>query len=64
MQEYNLDPSIAADDTSKENMEKLIKAADDLLPQSVKVLNVTSFLPFEKPSEGTNAEALERFVHF
>ncbi|CAI8606709.1 unnamed protein product [Vicia faba] len=62
VQEYNLDPSIAADDTSKENMEKLIKAADDLLPQSVKVLNVTSFLPFEKPSEGTNAEALERLA--
>ncbi|CAI8606703.1 unnamed protein product [Vicia faba] len=62
VQEYNLDPSIAADDTSKENMEKLIKAGDDLLPQSVKVLNVTSFLPFEKPSEGTNAEALERLA--
>ncbi|CAI8606705.1 unnamed protein product [Vicia faba] len=62
VQEFNLDPSITADDTSKENMEKLIKAADDLLPQSVKVLNVTSFLPFEKPSEGTNAEALERLA--
>lgn len=57
-----MDPSIGTDNTTKENMEKLVKAGDDLLKQSVKVMDVTSFLPYEKPSEGTNAEALERFV--
>ncbi|KAI5423298.1 patatin-like protein 2 [Lathyrus oleraceus] len=62
IEEYNLDTSIAADNTTKENMEKLVKAGDDLLKQSVKVMDVTSFLPYEKPSEGTNAEALERLA--
>jgi hypothetical protein len=63
-QEYNLDPSIGAFNATKRNMDKLVKAGQDLLEQTVKIQNVTSFVPLEKPSEGTNAEALERFVQF
>ncbi|CAK8559909.1 unnamed protein product [Lathyrus sativus] len=62
VEEYNLDPSITADNAIKENMEKLLKVGEDLLKESVKVMDVTSFLPYEKPSEGTNAEALERLA--
>ncbi|XP_058745227.1 patatin-08-like [Vicia villosa] len=62
IEEYNLDSAIAPDDASKEKVEKLLKTGDDLLKQFVKVMNVTSFLPYEKPSEGTNAEALERLA--
>lgn len=64
MQEYNLDPSIKADDSTKENLDKLVKAGEDLLEETVKVMDVTSFLPYEKPTEGTNAQALERSVQF
>ena len=60
MQEYNLDPSIV--NATKEDMQKLVEAGEDLLEQPVKIQNVTSFVPYEKPSEGTNAQALERFV--
>ncbi|MCH85598.1 patatin-like phospholipase, partial [Trifolium medium] len=59
VEEYNLDPSIGALNATKENMEKLVEAGQDLLEQTVKIQNVTSFVPYEKPSEGTNAEALE-----
>ncbi|XP_058746850.1 patatin-like protein 6 [Vicia villosa] len=64
VEEYNLDPSIGFDDTSKESLEKLVKAGEDLLVQTVKTLNVTSFVPHEKPSEGTNDEALKRLAEF
>ncbi|WJX86287.1 hypothetical protein P8452_68616 [Trifolium repens] len=62
VQEYNLDPSIGAFNATKRNMDKLVKAGQDLLEQTVKIQNVTSFVPLEKPSEGTNAEALERLA--
>jgi len=61
VQEYNLDPSIV--NVTQENMQKLVKAGQDLLEQPVKIQNVTSFDPYEKPSEGNNDEALKRFVH-
>ncbi|KAI5423297.1 patatin-like protein 4 [Lathyrus oleraceus] len=64
VEEYNLDPSIGFDDTSKESLEKLVKAGEDLLEQTVKTLDVTSFVPHEKPSEGTNDEALKRLARF
>ncbi|KAK2406267.1 patatin protein [Trifolium repens] len=62
VEEYNLDPSIGAFNATKRNMDKLVKAGQDLLEQTVKIQNVTSFVPLEKPSEGTNAEALERLA--
>lgn len=62
-QEYNLDPSLEAmDNATQENMANLIKAGEDLLKQPVKTLNITSFLPEVKPSEGTNADAIERLA--
>jgi hypothetical protein len=62
-QEYNLDESITADNVTKESLDKIVKAGEDLLKQTVKAKDITSFDPHEKPIEGTNAEALERFVH-
>ncbi|KEH17870.1 patatin-like phospholipase [Medicago truncatula] len=62
IEEYNLDPSIGGDDTTKENLDKLVKAGEDLLEETVKVMDVTSFVPYEKPTEGTNAQALERLA--
>lgn len=55
---------MGADNVTIESMENLIQAGKDLLEQNVKVIDINSFLPLEKPSEGTNAKALERFVHF
>lgn len=49
---------------TEENMANLVRAGEDLLKQPVKTINITSFVPEEKPSEGTNAEAIERFVHY
>jgi len=43
-----LEGSIAADNATRENMEKLIKAGEVLLEQPVKILNVTSFTHHEK----------------
>jgi len=60
VQEYNLDPIV---NVTQESMQKLVKAGEDLLKQPVKIQNVTSFVPYEKPSEGSNDEALKRFVH-
>ncbi|XP_045788191.1 patatin-like protein 2 [Trifolium pratense] len=60
--EYNLDKSITADNVTKESMENIVKAGEELLKQTVKGIDVTSFDPKEKPSEGTNAEALERIA--
>lgn len=60
-----MDQTLTADNATIENMEKLIKAGEDLLEQRVKILNVTSFTHHEKPSElDTNAEALQGFVPF
>jgi len=59
-----LDPSIDGNNVTKENLEKVVKAGEKLLNETVKVIDVTTFNPQEKPSEGTNAEALERFVYF
>ncbi|RHN38659.1 putative phospholipase A(2) [Medicago truncatula] len=60
IEEYSLDQTLTADNATIENMEKLIKAGEDLLEQRVKILNVTSFTHHEKPSElDTNAEALQ-----
>lgn len=64
MQEYNLDPSILSDDAGEENLEKLVNVGENLLEQIVKKVNTTSFVPYEEPNEGTNAEALKRYVHF
>jgi hypothetical protein len=64
MQEYNLDKSITPENTTAESMDNIIKAGEDLLKQTVKAIDINSFTPQEKPSEGTNAEALDRFVHF
>jgi len=55
---------MGADNVTTESMENLIQAGKDLLEQTVKVIDINSFLPQEKKSEGTNAKALERFVHF
>lgn len=63
MQEYDLDPSIDGNNVTKENLEKVVKAGEKLLEETVKVMDVTTFIPQEKPSEGTNAQALERFVY-
>ncbi|GAU20220.1 hypothetical protein TSUD_352840 [Trifolium subterraneum] len=61
--EYDLDESISgADNTTKENMENLVKAGENLLKQPVKVIDVNSFDPHENQNDGTNAEALERFA--
>jgi hypothetical protein len=43
-------------------MDKLVKVGEALLNQTVKIQNVTSFVPYEKPSKGTNGQALERYV--
>jgi len=59
-----LDPSIDGNNVTKENLEKVVKAAEKLLEETVKVMDVTSFVPYDKPSEGTNAQALERLVYF
>jgi len=58
-----LDPSIDGNNVTKENLEKVVKAGEKLLEETVKVMDVTTFIPQEKPSEGTNAQALERFVY-
>jgi len=63
VQEYDLDPSIDGNNVTKENLEKVVKAGEKLLEETVKVMDVTTFIPQEKPSEGTNAQALERFVY-
>ena len=63
-QEYNLDPSLGGENTTKEAMDSLKTAGEKLLEETVKAINVTSFLSYQKPSEGTNAEALKRFVQF
>ncbi|WJX91618.1 hypothetical protein P8452_73364 [Trifolium repens] len=60
--EYNLDESITADNVTKESLDKIVKAIEDLLKQTVKAKDITSFDPHEKPIEGTNAEALESFA--
>lgn len=60
VEEYNLDPSIV--NVTEEGMQKLVEAGEDLLKQPVKIQNVTSFVPYVKPSEGTNDEALERLA--
>ncbi|GAU20221.1 hypothetical protein TSUD_352850 [Trifolium subterraneum] len=62
VEEYNLDPTIGAANSTQENMNKLVKVGEDLLEQTVKIQNVTSFVPYEKPSEGTNAAALTRLA--
>jgi hypothetical protein len=61
-QEYNLDPTIGQVNSTQENMDKLVTVGEALLNQTVKIQNVTSFVPYEKPSEGTNGQALERYV--
>lgn len=62
IQEYDLDPSIDGNNVTKENLEKVVKAGQKLLNETVKVMDVTTFKPREKPSEGTNAKALERLA--
>lgn len=61
-QEYNLDPSLETFGATQKIMANLIKVGKNLLKQPVKTLNVTTFIPEEKPCEGTNAEAIERLV--
>lgn len=53
-----------ADNVTQENMDNLAQVGQNLLKQPVKILNITSFVPYEKSSEGTNIEALQRLVHF
>lgn len=60
VEEYNLNPSFV--NVTEEGMQKLVKAGEDLLKQPVKIQNVTSFVPYVKPSEGTNDEALTRLA--
>lgn len=60
VEEYNLNPFIV--NATEEGMQKLVKAGEDLLKQPVKIQNVTSFVPYEKPSEGSNDEALKRLA--
>ncbi|KAK2364631.1 patatin protein [Trifolium repens] len=60
--EYNLDKSITPENTTAESMDNIIKAGEDLLKQTVKAIDINSFTPQEKPSEGTNAEALDRLA--
>ncbi|XP_004515339.1 patatin-like protein 4 [Cicer arietinum] len=62
IEEYNLDPSILSDDAGEENLEKLVNVGENLLEQIVKKVNTTSFVPYEEPNEGTNAEALKRLA--
>ncbi|GAU20216.1 hypothetical protein TSUD_352800 [Trifolium subterraneum] len=63
IEEYDLAASLnVGDNATKENMENLVRAAENLLEEPVKVIDAISFDPQEKPSEGTNAEALERFA--
>jgi hypothetical protein len=45
-------------------MKKLVEIGEALLEKTVITRDVTSFIPHEQPSEGTNAQALERFVQF
>ncbi|GAU20215.1 hypothetical protein TSUD_352790 [Trifolium subterraneum] len=42
----------------------LLEVGEALLEKTVRTRDVTSFAPHEQPSEGTNAQALERFVQF
>ncbi|WJX91619.1 hypothetical protein P8452_73365 [Trifolium repens] len=62
VEEYNLDPTIGQVNSTQENMDKLVKVGEALLNQTVKIQNVTSFVPYEKPSKGTNGQALERLA--
>ena len=63
-QEYNLDKSVdSLDNATKANMDNLVKVGKKLLKEPVKRLNVDSFVPEKKPNLGTNARALDRFVH-
>ncbi|MCH96694.1 patatin-like phospholipase, partial [Trifolium medium] len=58
--EYDLAKSTsAADNVTKENLENLVRAGENLLEQPVKVIDVNSFDPHENQNDGTNAEALE-----
>lgn len=62
IEEYNLNKTMTSDNVTKESMDNLIKAGEDLLKQTVKSIDINSFDPYEKPSEGTNAEALKRLA--
>jgi hypothetical protein len=50
--------------TDERTMKKLVEIGEALLEKTVITRDVTSFIPHEQPSEGTNAQALERFVQF
>ncbi|CAJ2665005.1 unnamed protein product [Trifolium pratense] len=63
MQEYDLAKSTSSpDNVTKENLENLVRAGENLLKQPVKVIDVNSFDPQENQNDGTNAEALERLA--
>ncbi|XP_047158190.1 patatin-like protein 4, partial [Vigna umbellata] len=61
IEEYNLDPSMEEmDDASPKNMDKLEKVGKNLLSQSVRRMNINTFVPV--PLDQTNAQALDRLA--
>ncbi|KAJ1268865.1 hypothetical protein BS78_07G166400 [Paspalum vaginatum] len=50
------------DDTSKENMDKLVKIGKELLSHNVSWVDLETGLNVEVPGEGTNAEQLAKFA--